>query len=190
MRTVGSTPHALALVCAVALLPACSILVGNVKPVTEHSTRYQTMEPSQWPDWQRLGPPKEAKKEESDELADPDVTDLAWQSKTSGAVISLNSACRAKFRDESQSLEDFTEQLVLGTTEISDKTSEAVTVSGRKGLQTTLTGVISGRTNRLRVVVVRDMDCIYDLMYVARPKHFNDSLDEFTQFVQAFRINP
>jgi hypothetical protein len=166
---------------------SCGILIGSQKPVTEHSRHFTIVPPSKNdPDWTPIVDAPKA--EADDDGADPDHSEFAWQSKKTAATISLNSACRERFKKDETDLQEFTGQLLLGISDIRDRTERAITVSSLPAIETTLTGRVEERLTRIQVVVVKKSNCVYDLMYVSRPKHFESSLPAFTQFISTFQI--
>jgi hypothetical protein len=103
-------------------------------------------------------------------------------------VISLNSACRASYVTTDRDLRGFTSLLFLGVSEVSSREEQEILVDGSPALQTTLEGTLNEERVRFRTVVTKRKNCVYDLVFVARPKHFDRDLSAFTAFVSSLRL--
>ncbi len=194
----------------------CGLLFGNIKPVSEKSHEYEVADLHKLnADWTQLPPAEEkqaAKLEdassvtasadtsgaESDTL---DVSDISYQSEKTASIISLTSTCRPQIKSQAaapgeaeaaekntQRLEEYMRQLLLGFSDIDKKDEKKVTVSGRPGLESTIEGTMSGRPMKIRAVVLPRRECIYDLMFIARPEHFASQQDTFSKFLDSFRL--
>lgn len=163
------------------LLSGCSLFIGNVKPVEEKSERYDIMDLEKADaDWMRL--PSQS------DPARTDISDLAFQSKSTASIISLNSACRPSWRGDEPNLQEFSRQLLLGITDQGQRTQDQVDVASVPALRTTVDGKMSGRTVKLQTVVLKKEECVYDLMYVAQPDRFESQNDIFSRFVASLRL--
>jgi hypothetical protein len=158
------------------LLQGCSILIGNVR-VEEKSDDYSIMDLGKNPDWKKIGADKNS----------TDMSDLTFQSKKNSSIISLNSVCRETGDDNpaATDLKAVTHELLLGISNISDKTEKEITVSDTPALETTVQGQLNNQAMKLRAVVLRKNSCVYDLMYIARPERFNDDIEVFQTFTQS-----
>ena len=179
------------------LLNACSLLFGNIAAVSEKSGRYEAASlPSEW---ESLSPTEigEAAPDDPDQNS---RSDFAFQSAKTSSIISVNSACRPsldwdelvpeekrKIENKNQ-LRNFTRQLLMGIEPSSPPTERELSVSDLSAMETTLAGSLSGKETRVRTVVVRRKDCIYDLMYVAQPPHFDADVEVFDRFVASFKV--
>lgn len=162
----------------------CGVLIGNVKPVSEKSEDYSAMDLSQKrPKWKRL--PSAVSDEEGTR-----TSDASYQSTETASVISLNSSCRASLLEDARDLRSFTDLLLLGISDVRDREERQLKLQKQDALQTTLTGKMNGQDIRLRAIVLREQDCVYDLMYVAKPKTFDVEAKEFSDFVDSFRLKP
>ena len=160
----------------------CGLLLGNIKPADEKSEGYGIMDLAQRnPDWKKLPSSKEA-------TNDAAASDVAYQSATTSSVISLNSACRPTIATEERDLKAYTDQLFLGIREVTHREEKSSVVQGVPALETTLTGKVDGEMTEIRSVVVRRGECVYDLMYVARPEHFPANEADFAQFVASLKL--
>lgn len=159
---------------------SCSVLVGNIKPVAEHSETYQVKDLSESKEWLKL--PSTSN--------DPDTasSDASYQSKQTASIISINSACRPSNEENGRNLEYFTNLLLLGLTDITYKKEEQIQIASVPALETTIQGKLSNEITKMRTVVVKMGQCVYDLMYISRPQHFQKNEKDFTQFVQSLRI--
>ena len=159
---------------------ACGVLIGNVKPVAEKSNDYGVLDLSKEnKDWERL---------DSRENAEAEITDISYQSHRTASSVTLNSACRESLKARSQPLNNYTKSLLLGITDIDQKEEQEITVNGVPALQTTVQGKMNNEPIKLRAVVIKKDDCLFDLIYVARPQHFPEQENDFTRFVQSLRL--
>lgn len=167
-------------------LSGCGILFGNVKPVTEKSSHYEVLDlHATQADWAKLDP-----NEIPSGRGNPDddgQSDIAYQSNRTASIISLNSACRDALGDETKTLKDFTDLLLLGITDLSDREEKNTALNGNPGLETTLQGKLNGEPVKLRTVVTRKQRCVYDLMFISRPEHFNEQVADFDRFAHSFK---
>lgn len=172
----------------------CGILIGNVKPVEEKADDYQALDLSREnPDWVRLRE-KEVPKAEVSDNGEPssngnnDVSDLAYQSRKTANIVSINSACRSALRNQGQDLKTFTQELLLGISDVTSRQETQIKVQDIPALQTTVQGKLNNEPVKLRTVVLLFNTCVYDLMYVARPETFAAKEEDFSRFVQSLRV--
>jgi hypothetical protein len=168
------------------LQSACGTLIGTQKPVARKASDYQVLDLSTLPgrDWERL--PSAASEE------DQEISDRSYQSMATGGVISLNSACRRRNADPSVDLRSISQQLFLGIQETAPREERPLTVDGAPALSTTVEGTLTAAGKKepvkLRAVVLRKEECVYDLMYVARPERFAAREADFSKFVESLRV--
>ena len=161
----------------------CSLFFGSIKPVEEKSTEYKiddlTVAHS---DWKKLS---EGRKSNSNPTAD-----LAYQSKTTLAIISLSSLCKRYPPSQlpSSTLHDLTQQLLLGVSDISLREEKMFLVNGTQALETTLKGRIEGQSLMVRTVVLEKNRCVYDLMYFSDPDQFEKNNLVFSDFVNSLKL--
>jgi hypothetical protein len=174
-------------------MSSCGILIGNVKPVVEKSESYgvidlQKEKPQEWMKFvSESGSPKDGEaRDENDETTE--ISDVSFQSRRTASVISLNSACRASYQNTDKDLKGFTNLLFLGVSDVASRAEQEITVDGSPALQTTLEGTLNGERVRFRTVVSRKRNCVYDLVFVSRPKYFESDLPIFTTFVSSLRL--
>ncbi len=166
----------------------CALIFGNVSPVEEKSEAYDILKLDQTnPDWIRIPPDQQndATPGEPDEFA----TDIAYQSRLTASVITVNSACRLLYeKDPPPDLRDFTQSLLLGFTHLSQRNESSANISGSPGLRTTVSCRLNDQPMMLRTVVVHHRRCVFDLVYIARPEHFPKEEETFERFVASLRF--
>lgn len=167
------------LVCVSFFFSGCSILIGNVRPVSEHSSGYSARNLAELsPNWTVL--------DRGDELSGADI---AYQYKPNGSIISLNSTCRERNAREDLSLDAISRSLLLGITAPDQQAARDLQVSRLPARETTVSGMMNGESMKLRVVVLRKEECLYDLMYVAKAARFDEQEATFSDFVTNFQVN-
>ncbi len=162
----------------------CGYLIGNVEPVEEKSEHYLVMDLSKTDsDWKKIdnGAPKPAERSEA--------VDMAFQSKKTNSIISINSTCRPSLAQSDQSLEEFTQVLLLGITETDGREAKEISLRNTPALETTLQGKLNGEPVKIRTVVVKYRYCVYDLMYFARPENFEAQAADFELFVSSLKLD-
>lgn len=185
------TPPFLILLISALASSGCGIFIGSVKPVDEKGNYgvldLAKMDPARW---SALDPQSGRPDGETEfELSASEVADVAFQSKQTAAIISLNSACRNSLDYRSKTLKELTDELLLGI-ETGDKGRIEIEreVSGVPALETTITGKVNRQSTQVRTVVLTRGACVYDLMFVARPKRFGEDEPTFQRFVDSLRI--
>jgi hypothetical protein len=155
-------------------LSGCGVLVGNVRPVDEKSQTYGVADLSKAnADWMKLDAKMlGAEKNEDAATTSTEISDVAFQSKGTASIISMNSACRKGNEYENKGLRSLTEVLLLGASDVTQRDEENLTIQENPALQTTLEGKINGERVKIRTVVLKRGTCVYDLVYVARPDNF------------------
>ncbi len=186
-QNIFNSARALVFFTALALTQsACGVLLGNVKPVDEKSEAYGIMDISKVkPDWVKLQAPNNTKADSENTVTE--IPDAAYQSKATASIISINSACRPGDTQE-RDLRKLTDLLFLGISNITLREEVATTVEGAPALQTTLRGSLNNEEMMLRTIVFRRNQCLYDLVYMARPDQFPNQETDFSQFVASLRL--
>lgn len=168
-----------------------SILVGNVKPVDQKDrSHYEVLDLTKNMKWKKLDAGATFSSEEIDASTDAfssEAADDSYQHADTGAVISLNSTCR-KGRKDLSNPEPYLKELLLGFTHIVKTEDRKVTVAGREALERTIQGTISGEKTKIRAIVFTKEQCVYDLMYIARPDKFTLHEEDFTAFVASLKL--
>jgi hypothetical protein len=159
-------------------LSGCAVLLGNVKTVDQHSNSYRVARLNETqPDWKMLEPSGDATS---------DSSEITYQSNRTASIISLNSTCRKRNTDED--LKRISRLLFLGITDVTETQERDLTVDSSPALETTVTGRLNREKVKIRAVVLRNGACVFDLMYVAKPRHFASQEADFTQFVSSLRL--
>jgi hypothetical protein len=177
----------------VLLLSSCSTIVGSVKPVDEKSEGYSAADLSKDAPqvWKKLDQsqllPKDGDFEGNAEAFSSEMTDVAYQSRKTAAIISLNSSCR-KNRGQVLDLHPVLRELLLGMSDVTERTETPTTVSGIPALGGTVAGTMGGEKTKIQAVVVSKDDCVYDLMYISRPERFQVHAPDFGRFVSSLRL--
>jgi hypothetical protein len=172
------------------LLSGCSFLLGTVKPVEEKSKNYTAIDLSKNnTDWVKLESKQNpnSNPSKSSEIAESGGADIAFQSKSDGSTISIDSACRT-YSPQNRDLRHLTDQLLLGVKEITTPSEKTLTVAGGPALETTLLGKVENQRVKLRTIVLQRKNCVFDFMLIARPESFNRSEADFSQFVNSFHL--
>lgn len=179
----------------------CSLLFGNIKPIAQKASEYQYADLSKRnPDWVRLSNfqssgdssskiPGETETSAAEESIEEgvDVYDVSYQSRKTASTISLTTSCRPRYSIQNEGrvfpeLRDYMQQLLLGITGITDKIDEETEVAGIPALQTTVVGKMQDRPIKIRAVVLKKRACLYDLVFIAKPRHFSDQEKDFIHF--------
>ncbi|MFL5814630.1 MAG: hypothetical protein ACJ763_13730 [Bdellovibrionia bacterium] len=189
-------PFLVMLIMSGASFSGCSVVVGNVKPIEEKSTEYGVMDLSHTnPDWQKLDPAKTAAQSESvkeQDVSPTEVTDVAYQSKSTASIISLDSACRLapdSLRPGAErDLKTLTDLLLLGITDVTLREERGMEVQKTPALETTIIGKLNGEAMQIRTVVLKRQNCVYDLVYMSRPQYFERQLSDFSHFVASLKL--
>lgn len=174
-------------------LTSCSTLVGNVKPVDEKSTAYEIVDlAKENPEtWRRLDDsqlrPKDAKIGTSKKAFSSEVTDIAYQSRRTSAIISLNSSCR-EGRDSITDVAPYLRELLLGMTEVTEKKEGTRQVAGAEALEGIVAGKMAGERTKIQALVLSKNGCVFDLMYISRPDRFGAHENDFNRFVSSLRL--
>jgi hypothetical protein len=175
---------------ALALLQTgCAVLIGSIKPVEEKSESYGIADLSkEGPGWVKLDAAAESNASKTPEVTPTEVSDVAYQSKKTASIISLDSACRKSSASPDHDLKSFTNQLLLGISNIAQRNEAAVIVQNTPALETTVTGRVNADPVMLRTVVLRRGNCVYDLVFVARPNTFSEEETDFSHFVASLKL--
>ena len=193
MKHVKTSPKTLLFLSLPTLLilaSGCGILVGNVRPVNEKSETYGVADLSQEnKDWQKLDSASKGVDPTDPNVTSTEVADVAYQSKKTASIISINSACRpAQASAQNDNLHNDTNLLFLGFGEVTLREEKPMTLQNLPALQTTVQGKLNGEPMKVRTIVMRRSSCLYDLMYVATPVHFAENEAEFSHFIASLKL--
>jgi len=182
-----------------------AVLPFDVGPVDDKSQVYGVLDLAREdPDWVKLDPKAVAGDAPSKDAQKTQSTDIAFQSKNTGSIITLNSSCRdtldsgglIETADEVE-LRNLTRSLTMGFTDISLREEKQIQIQDLPALETTVVGQLPENPEKdpikrvpmtLRAVVLRKGSCTYDLVYIARPKQFIKNEQSFTRFVNSLRF--
>jgi hypothetical protein len=175
-----------------------SLIFGNVKPFEGKATNYLISDLSSTGRWSSLKEYSAGKDRVSSEAPEDggilsDHSDLSYVSKSSHALISLNSACKNynAHNLQQKSLENLTDELLHGTLNASSPISQEtkrLTLERMEALKTTTRGQIGDQNYVIQTVVLRATHCVYDFILISHPPSFTQDEKEFSQFVASFRI--
>lgn len=181
-RRLNLSPLRTFLIAALIPLSGCGVLIGNTKPVETKADDYGITDLSANDSkWIKL-PSNE------NDLQSTDISDTAFQARDTGAIISINSACRTQKSPGAISLRESSQLLVMGMTDITYEERKDIAVQNRPALETTIEGKMNAQPTKIRTVVVQKNDCLFDLMYIARPEVFVRHEDEFRRFLLSLRL--
>ena len=161
----------------------CGILFGNVKPATEKSKTTASLDLER----ETGGAWKKIDVEPGENPEEQDRPDVAFQSQANSSIISLTSSCRPSVKEVGE-LRVFTHEPFLGVTNVSFSDQKETSIDGNKALVTTVQGILEGTETRMRSIVLRKDDCLYDLLFASSPRHFSDDEPTFQKFVSGLRL--
>lgn len=158
------------------LLQGCGLIFGGEQRVDNKSHDYTVHKPDSDQGWKKISPENSA-----------DGGDVAYEHAASGAVISLNTACKGSRK---MSLDELTRTLFIGLRKTGPEQKRNVVVAGTPALESTVNALTNeNQTIRIRAVVLSKGTCTYDLMYIAPPATFDATLQSFNAFLKDFRID-
>ena len=116
--------------------------------------------------------------------------DLAFRDDAHEASILVNGRCSG--RDIDAPLPVLVRHLMMGTTEEKplDDDPKPIPLDGREALQRLLEAKLDGVVMHYDVFVLKKDACVYDLVYVAPPSHFDGGRAEFDGFARGFHTLP
>jgi hypothetical protein len=187
------------------------LIFGGDQRVDNQSHDYKVVRldresPHEWDILTPLSRPSKSAPEAGEEVQHADDSgDIAFEHRESGAIISLNSVCR-EYRNAS--LEDLTENLLMGLNTTGEIQTKEIELDGTKALEAHVEASMSGRSPgnqkpskkkgkptedhepvRVRTVVMQKHGCTYDLMYVATPSAFEKLTPVFERFLKGFHAD-
>ena len=174
-------------------LCGCSTLVGSVKPVDQKSNDYGVLDLAKAsPDvWRRLDDsqliPTDAQISSNTEAFSSEITDMAFQSKKTVEIISMNTSCR-EGREPISDLRPFLNELLLGISDVTERTEKPTQLSGTPALEGTVAGNMAGQATKIRAIVLSKAGCVYALMYISRPNRYSAHEADFTRFISSLRL--
>ncbi len=171
---------------------SCSLIIGSVKPVEEKSRTYGILDLSKTdPNWTRLEQQNSAGQKGSNSAGqESNISDIAFQSKKTASVISINTVCKSyeNGQERNPDLKQLTMELLLGISNISLRNEENILVDNIPALKTTIQGWMNNEKVMLRTIVLKYSHCIYDLMYISRPERFAQEEENFSHFISSLHL--
>lgn len=158
-------------------LSGCSVLIGQVKPVDEKSKTHY------WRDASLIDP--------RFKLINPsgepgEASDAAWQSAPLGAVISVNSSCRAQaFPTE---LEEVSQSLLAQWSAIKDLKQRHTSQAGFSAHVSSGSGVYLDQERRFETWVIKSPSCIYDIVLISSREGHESALKTFLSFKDTLNL--
>jgi hypothetical protein len=110
--------------------------------------------------------------------------EVAFFNPPSHAVAQANVTCRDDA--EAASLEVLTRHLLIGYTELHQRSQERTWLNAREALHTVLDARLDGVPMVLDLYVVKRNGCIYDLSLAAPPDRYAEVVPDFSRFVAGF----
>lgn len=110
---------------------------------------------------------------------------LAFRDDTREASVLVTARCGIPSDDVP--LQSLTGQLVMGTTAREYVSEEVIPFDGREAMHTVLRAKLDGVMMGYDVYVMKKDGCVYDLVYVAPPEHFDGGKATFEAFSAGFR---
>ena len=158
---------ATARLCILALLalPACA---KSGKTSEKSRPRFTVGEPG--PDWDRV---------------DPGSADRAWFHKGISGSIYGDANCGARYEDGE--LADLARHLGWGIARGRPERSESMVLDRREALLQVNEGQLDGVKVKVGLLVTKQDDCLYDLLYIAPPATFEQGWPDFVLVLQGFQ---
>jgi hypothetical protein len=145
-----------------------TVLVGEVKPVDAHSSTHIPDLHEINSDWIKI--------ESSEESLDG-----AWQSNKTSAIISINSACRDRKKNDAE-LREVIDSLLSPWRSLKILSEKKLTTAGQPSIEITGEGYFLKSNRKFKTIVVQSDRCIYDLNYLSPLKTFERELSVFDRF--------
>ena len=113
----------------------------------------------------------------------PDKADVAFENIPTGSIVSLNSVCGTQ---RPKTLEELSDQLIMGIPNSKILSRQITKVSGEDALDTLLE--IETKV-KIRTFVMKKALCTYDLMLVTRSGFYDQVNPDFERFVKGFHAD-
>lgn len=118
-------------------------------------------------------------------LASRQPADVAFARLDLGATIYVDNSCR-RYRDAT--LHILANHLFFGFDDIEVQSQELMEIDGREALRRTVSARLDGVAVLLGVTVIKKNNCIFDLVLVSPKDAFEDTYEEYVEFVDAFHV--
>jgi hypothetical protein len=109
---------------------------------------------------------------------------LAYRDTASGGSIAVHAQCGRDADDVP--LVALTNHLLIGFTERDVKHEETLPFDGREARHTVLHAKLDGVPVTLDAWVLKKDGCVYDVVYVVSPAHYDAGADAFSAFARGF----
>ncbi len=111
--------------------------------------------------------------------------DVAYARLDVGASIYVDNSCR-RYKDAT--LHILANHLFFGFDDIEVQSQELMEIDGREALRRTVSARLDGVAVVLGVTVIKKNNCIFDLVLVSPRDAFEDTYEEYVEFVDAFHV--
>lgn len=137
---------------------------------------------------------KKAKKSDSYVLKSPQVpfeqlktesADLAWKSKKTNNIISLQSECNS---EQETSLQNIANSAYNAFSDYKTEQENVIEYNQREALQTLVAGKVDGVPVKMKSYFFKKNECIYTITYFGTPQKFSNELQIFDQFASDFKV--
>lgn len=116
---------------------------------------------------------------------DVEDSDAGFFNQRYSAVITVNSTCK-DYQDATP--EVLTRHLLFGIGDQKIHSQKTVSIAGREGVLTDVSGTLDGVPNHLKLLVVNRDYCTYDIMLVTPPDTFEEAVAAFDALVASFNV--
>lgn len=113
---------------------------------------------------------------------------VAFRDVVNEATIAVNGRCGKDAPDVP--LASLTQHLFLQFTEREIVTQEVVPFDQREAMHTVLMAKLDGVPKKFDVWVLKKDGCVYDLLFIASPDHFDAGIEPFRRFALGFQALP
>jgi hypothetical protein len=110
--------------------------------------------------------------------------DFAYYNERLGATVYADTSCGKRFDDAS--LIVLSNHLTMGFGDVDVQTETTLTLGGRDGLERVSTASLDGVPVGLASTVIKKGPCVFDLMLIATPAEFEQSLRDYRDFRDGF----
>jgi hypothetical protein len=111
------------------------------------------------------------------------IADVAYVNKKNNSTISLNSTCE---RYQDNPLKQLMYNLLANMEDPKWENNQYITLDGREAYKVTIKAKADGVPIKAQAIVMRKNYCVYDFLYSAESKYFNNSTKDFDKFVGSF----
>lgn len=116
----------------------------------------------------------------------PGSADQSWFHAPRASAIYTSANCGDRYEDGR--LEDLSTHLTFGIASGEPLREEHTHLDSREALIRVYDGQLDGIAVRLGAVVTKKHDCLYDLLYIAPPVHFDAGWSDFVHVIEGFAV--